>query len=140
MIGSYSVTMGQHSVGVVSVSKEGLYYRIICRCKLPEDKLCRLAAQWEDREAVLGVLIPEGGSFCLNKRLPIKQAGLGVPQFIIPTSLEQNDQMWVPVYEDAPFTHLTDLNDARFQVVENQAGILIPQAEGLSQPDNGQNP
>ncbi len=55
-------------VGTASVTQEGLYCSISCRCKVQTDQVLRAYAESDDGPFCLGVLVPEGDALCLRRR------------------------------------------------------------------------
>ena len=68
----YQVTLLSDPVGIVAVTEEGLYLRFQCRCAVPEHPIYRLYAYCGDQRYDLGVLIPDGGFFIIDKKIPKK--------------------------------------------------------------------
>ena len=65
--GEHIVCLGKQTAGSVQVLRKGLYYRILCRCHLPGDVVCRLVAKLGEREEYIGIPVPEGDVFLLEK-------------------------------------------------------------------------
>ena len=119
MVGTYPLSQGQ---GSVKVTKEGLYYRICCRCQLSEKGMFRLVAVTEAGRVDLGILAPVGEFFCLQKRIPCKQMGEIPPQFHLISGDRGN---FVPVYPEEPFRYISRLKDSFLEIRGGQVGIVI---------------
>lgn len=74
---NYAVYFGNRPVGKVQVTRQGLYYRFLCRCQLTGDVMCRLWVSCGDKRESLGLVVPVDGGFGLNTSLPIKRLGEG---------------------------------------------------------------
>ena len=125
MEGVYEVCFGNEPVGKVQVLRQGLYYRFVCRCKLTGDVVCRLAVCCGDRRENLGVVVPVGEGFGLDKRIPVKHLGEGTPEFYLGPSHDHIDGKFVPIYPEEPFAYLNRLKDAFFIKQSGQAGVMI---------------
>ena len=69
MDGIYEVTYRGQTVGTAEVTREGLYFRIFCRCRVNDSEIHRLYAGSEK----IGVLIPEKGILTLQTRIPARK-------------------------------------------------------------------
>ena len=83
MVGTYEIRLGSSSVGCVTVERQGLYYRFHCQCNLKG--MYRLVVSCGGKQEDLGTLIPSGGVFGLEKRIPVKRLGEGTPEFELVT-------------------------------------------------------
>ena len=119
MVGTYSLTKGQ---GSVKVTREGLYYRINCRCHIPEAGFFRLVAVTQGGRVDLGILAPSEDCFCLQRRIPCKQLGEKPPEFHL---IPGNQSNFIPVYPDEPFRYIRRLKDSFLEVRGGQVGIVI---------------
>lgn len=125
MEGNYEVTFGGKAVGKVQVLRQGLYYRFLCRCHLSGDVICRLWVYCGDKSENLGVVVPMGDGFGLDKKIPVKRLGEGSMEFSLGPKHEQRGT-FVPIYPEEPFAYIERLKDS-FLVQKNaQVGIMIP--------------
>ncbi len=113
-------------VGEVSVEKIGLYHLVKCRCKLPYGPIYRLSAVGEGKEVDLGILAPLNGSFQLTKRLPAKLLEGELLSFQITDGSVKQGVNFAPVDPVKPFTHLSEVSDARFTVHNDSPGVILP--------------
>ncbi len=89
MEGMYEVLYEDKSVGKVQVLRQGLYYQFFCRARIPDSRVCRLVAQWEKAWENLGVPVPEGDGFSLDRKLPAKRMGKTAPIFrLVPAGVD----------------------------------------------------
>ena len=125
MVGDYEVFFGRKSAGTVQVQQSGLYYRIICRCKLSGDVICRLFVICEGRKESLGVLVPVDSLFGLDTRIPIKRLGHGKMEFILMPKHESIGGTFAPIYPEEPFAYIARLKNSFLQYKNGQMGITI---------------
>ena len=140
MIGNHNVLIGNETIGKVKVTKEGLYYRICCKCKLSGAVVCRLVIQWDNKAESLGVLVPEADSFCLNTKLPAKRLGDGQPVFRVTPKHEKLPERFVPIRADEPFAYLSELEKAYLKSSAEAVGIIIPEDSAPDPQDSDLTP
>jgi len=121
----YDVFLGSQAVGTAQVRKEGLYYKISCRCSLSGETVCKIIVTCNDLKADLGVCVPTDGCFGLDTKLPVKQLGEGSFSFSIVPKHPQLQQNFVPIAADEPFGYLEKLNKACMAIQNGAVGILI---------------
>lgn len=122
MEGNYEVTFGQQTVGKVQVLRQGLYYRFICRCRLTGDVVLRLAVLCGDRQENLGVVVPMGDGFGLDKKVPVKHLGEGEMKFYLVPRHDRVLGKFVPIYPEEPFRYIARLKDAFLAKQNGQIG------------------
>ena len=125
MEGNYEVVLGGTACGKVQVTRQGLYYRFVCRCRLSGDLLYRLRVSCGEKQEELGVLVPVDGGFGLDKRIPAKRLGEGVPEFRLYTKRDAVEGRFVPIIPEEPFSYIAKLKSAYLVQRDGQAGILI---------------
>lgn len=130
MEGNYPVLLGQKPVGKVQVQKCGLYYRIICRCRLTGDVITRLYVQCGDKHIPVGVVVPEGSGFGLDIKIPVKRIGEGELKFSLASKQEKTAGKFVPITPEEPFGYLDRLKDCVLTYENGQAGIYITEKTG----------
>ena len=69
----FTVLYDRIPVGKIESIRQGLYYRISCRYKLPCAEICRLIVRWPGGWENIGIPIPEGEGFYLVKKIPVKK-------------------------------------------------------------------
>ena len=69
----FTVLHDRVPVGKAEVIRQGLYYRISCRYRLPSGEVNRLIAKWPGGWENIGIPVPEGDGFYLFKKLPVKK-------------------------------------------------------------------
>ena len=125
MEGNYEVLFGNKPCGKVQVHRQGLYYRFVCRCDLSGDILCRLRVSCGGRTEELGILVPMEGAFGLDKRIPVKRLGEGMPEFRLYTGHNAADGTFVPIMPEEPFAYIARVKDAYLVRRNGQVGILL---------------
>ena len=89
MVGSYNVCFDNQIVGWVTVTRQGLYAIISCRCGVTGGKKYDLYAKTETGKCSLGLLYAADGGYGLDTRIPVKKLGQGSIQFLIEQKMEQ---------------------------------------------------
>ncbi len=125
MEGQYDICCGDQIVGAAKVSREGLYYRFICRCSLDRKRIFKICIACGKEQILLGTPIPDGASFQLCARLPAKYFTGSALRFFIKEKGEEKFAEFVPVKADAPFMHLKDLENAVFCLQDGIPGVII---------------
>lgn len=126
----YEVLFGKDRAGKVQVTREGLYYRFLCRCRLSGDVVCRLAVRCGQREENLGVVVPVGDGFGLDKRIPAKNLGEGEMTFFLMPKGERLQGKFVPICPEEPFAYIARLKEAFLARQNGQVGVLLKENPG----------
>lgn len=125
MVGTYEIKQGASPVGRVTVERQGLYYRFLCRCRLTGGTMQRLVVSCGGKREDLGTLVPIDGSFGLEKRIPVKRLGEGEPEFLLMAKDRGRKREFIPVYPEEPFSYMSRLKDAYLERQEGQLGLMI---------------
>lgn len=123
--GFYEVMYGNSVVGKVSLQRQGLYCRVVCRCQIPEDQICRLYAVTETGRENLGVLVPEKAGFFLDRKVPVKRMAGKKLQFMLSSGVKCLDDRFIPIKPEEPFLYVERLQNAFLEHQQGQLGILI---------------
>ena len=125
MVGTFEIKQGSSLIGKVTVERQGLYYRIICRCSLTGDVMHHLVVSSGEKREDLGTLVPFDGAFGLEKRVPVKKLGEGEPQFhLLPKHSSPNGK-FIPVYPEEPFSYVSRLKNAYLEARNGQVGLCF---------------
>ena len=125
MVGSYEILDGNRIAGTVQITREGLYYHFSGRCGLLGTDVCRLQVSCGEVQENLGVLVPVDGEFGLEKKIPIRRLGEGVPQFTVQRDRKKNVGKFVPIYPEEPFGYMERLKNAFLARQAGQLGVVI---------------
>ena len=125
MEGNYEVTFAGQPVGKVQVQRQGLYSRFVCRCRLSGDVICRLWVYCGDKSENLGVVVPGGDGFGLDKKLPVKHLGEGKLEFTLGPKHEKRGT-FVPIYPEEPFAYIERLKEGFLERKNGQMGVMFP--------------
>ena len=125
MVGKYRIRRGNETVGTATIEKQGLYYRICCRCKVSGEGIRRIVMTCGKSRHDLGICVPIDGAFGMDKRIPCKQIAAGEPEFLLLPKYPGVQGKFIPVYPDEPFAYMTRLKDAYLQVRDGRPGIVI---------------
>ena len=121
----YEVFLGDKAVGTAQVLREGLYYRIRCRCNLSGDVLYRVLIRCDRVEESLGILVPKDGAFSVETRIPVKKIGEGKLSFSVVPRHKPLGEMFVPLFPEEPFRYIEKLKTAYLEKRNGQVGIII---------------
>ena len=122
----YDVTLAGENVGNVQVRKEGLYLSFQCRCHLSGEVMYHLILRQDAREENLGLLVPVGKAYGLEKKLPAKQVGQGNMRFLLRPRHEKSAGRFVPIRAEEPFAYLRFLGEAFLAVRGGEVGAILP--------------
>ena len=123
----YGVYFGEQSVGRAQVTKQGLYYHVVCRCNLSGEVMYRLEVSCGEKRENLGILVPEETGFGLDTRFPVSRVGEGTLSFcLLPRHDILQGRKFIPAAPEEPFAYLEQLKDAFLAVQDGKKGISIP--------------
>ena len=125
MIGTYDIRRGLEVVGTARVEKEGLYYRICCRCAVSGEGMRRIVVTCGKSREDLGICVPMDNGFGLEKKIPCKRFGAGNPEFLLLPKYPGVQGKFVPVYPDEPFAYMSRLKGAFLEIRDGQPGVLL---------------
>lgn len=127
MQSEYLIYLGSNTIGKAQVQRQGLYYRILCKCSLQGNVMHNIWITCGDNEINLGLCAPEGDCFTLRKCIPIKQVGEGQLAFCVRPRHESVAGRFVPLRADEPFAYLEKLRGAVLEKRGDIQGIVIPE-------------
>ena len=131
MKNKYPVTFKNREVGIAVVEKEGLYNHIRIDCKLPSGSVERAFAYAGENKIPLGICMPRGDRFCVDKRIATSKFPAGDLQFII-GDIEKSFNC------SQPWSEIHRIENARIVIKMEGKTVVIDQES--SQQDSGQNP
>lgn len=112
MIQEFDLPIGKESVGKAIVEKQGLYYKIRCRCVLPDSGIHRVQANGSAGTVDLGICVPMDTDFGLLTRIPVKTLGTQISRFWIISSKDIQPTKIVRIAEGEPFQYIAQLKNA----------------------------
>ena len=112
-------------MGKVQLIRQGLYYRVICRCLCSDDVVRRLYAIWDHGRENLGVLVPEEDGFQLDRRIPAKHLGSDGLKFVLSAGGQNRDGKLIPVSPEEPFAYIDRLKNAFLETENGKMQIQI---------------
>ena len=130
MIGIHDIYHGVKKIGKAEIAKEGLYYHFRCFCKLTGEVIYRLIVSCGEKTENLGILVPAGEVFYLEKRLPVSRFSEGNPVIKAVPGRPQKERLFAPVYPDEPFQYLTKLDMSRMESRNGVVGVSFPGSLG----------
>ncbi len=117
----YKIMLNGEQVGHAQVEREGLYYRFNCTCALKDNKLYRIVVGDGKTKIKLGVCVPDGQSFVLSTKIPVKYLQGNSFCFL----MEAVCGNAIAVSTGQPFFYLDKLQTARLQIADGQPSIII---------------
>ena len=127
MVGTYDVMLGRQKAGRVEVTREGLYYRFSCRCRREGREMLRLWMACGKQEVDLGLCVPMGDGFGTEKRIPVRQCGTGMPEFVLRPKDDILRGNFIPLSPEEPFGYLHRLENAFLERRGEKVGIVLRQ-------------
>lgn len=124
MEGTYDVMLGPEKRGTVTVTAQGLYWVIQCRCRLYSDVMQNLVVRTGGNYTILGLLVPEGGSYYLRTRIAKKE----LPKFdgfSLRPRHEKMQEDFYPIKPEVPFAYLGRLEDAYLVRKGGEIGLVL---------------
>ena len=121
----YEICLGKETVGRAYVSREGLYYCFRCSCELRSEIISRVTVSCGGHHENLGILVPVGNRYELNKRIPIKRLGKGKFQFQISPKHQKIHEKFISVYPEEPFRYIQRLQNACLHRRDGLVGVII---------------
>ena len=100
----YPITFQNQTVGRAILSQYGLYYKIYCVCRFEQKQKYHIYVDSCDRSLDLGICVPEGDRFVLNRLIPMKKLGQG--SFCFRATLAMDH--FYPVSEALPIEQLAN--------------------------------
>ena len=123
----YTIKLGERCVGQARMEREGLYYRISCRCSPGEKGVYRVRVTCGGKSENLGVCVPMDTGFGMDTRIPVKRLGEGTPEFCLVPKQEPPRGKFVAVYPEEPFSYMAKLKGAFLARQGDLLGIVIPE-------------
>ena len=128
MEGQFEVFLAGRPAGKVQLIRQGLYCRVVCRCVLPTDGVYRLYALGDQGRENLGVVVPDGEGFLLDKKIPAKRLGEGKVQFLLSTGAPHLGGRFLPISPEEPFLYLDRLKNSFLESENGKVGIRIKES------------
>ena len=123
------IFFGEQCVGCANLTKEGLYYRICCKCNIKEKSICRVVMVCANGIQSLGVLLPNASGFALTARIPVKKVDLDTLHFRVEAQDSGEDGVHVPISADMALQWLPQLEEARLCDRKGTKMLVIKQNE-----------
>lgn len=132
MVNELPVISNGCQIGRATVYKAGLYYIITCNCQFEKSGIYKLEAAGDRGRILLGTCMPEGKNYVLSRRIPISRIGLAVKEICLHGNRKKEENIVVPVTEDAPFDLLQHLHRGRMVYQEGFPAILLEMEDQIS--------
>lgn len=125
MVGTYDIFLGGEKIGKAEVRRKGLYYQFRCCCDLTGAVICRIKVRCGERVENLGVPIPGGDAFYLEKQLPVSHFTKKEMHFFLEPRHPPVQDKWVPVKPDEPFGYVKEMKNAVLEIRDGVMGVRI---------------
>ena len=126
------IYFGVNCVGWASLEKEGLYYRISCKCNMTEKSIFRVIMASANGRYPIGVLLPAAPGFALSARIPVKKVDLNTLHFMVEPLDSDEGCIRIPISADLELPWLQQLENARLHY-HNGSKILVIKQNVVSQ-------
>ena len=121
----FELKIGNEVAGYVSVQYNGLYCHISCSCRLTGAVLYRLIAVIDAETVNIGICVPKGNYFCVEKRLPAKMLrGKSVSFRLVPKHQDLENR-FIPIRADEPFAYITRLENSYLEIKDDITYIVL---------------
>lgn len=124
-----NVYLDERIIGTAQLVSCGLYRRFICRCELPPGRMYRLWVMGIGDPVNVGILIPEGERYMLDKKIPEKRIATGAIRLTVLPADQQASNDFVTLNPDQPFEPLDQLETAVLGWKNGEIGIFINKSE-----------
>ena len=134
----YSVLSGDETIGKVFVQRQGLYYRIQCRCSITGTVKYKLVAKCGGNVVDLGLCIPYRDGFGMDTSVPIKRLGEGELIFHLKPKHNETKGEFIPVSPEEPFGYIQKLQQAHLAQQDGLVGIAVNEDQNSKDSPTGQ--
>ena len=121
----YMVLSGGETIGKVFVQRQGLYYRIRCRCSITGTVKYKLIANCGENTVDLGLCIPHSDGFGMDTSIPMKRLGEGELTFRLTPKHNMLEGEFIPVLPEEPFSYIQKLQQAHLAEQDGLIGIVV---------------
>ncbi len=122
---TYKILMDKKTVGTAQIIRVGLYYNIICQCKISGTKMVRIIMENESKTVDLGVCVPGENCFEIRTKIPAKQIEGDKFLFLAVENQKNKTVEFFPVSEEEPFIYLEKLKSAKVQIRSGEIGVTF---------------
>ena len=124
MVEEYPILCGEAAIGRAYVARQGLYYRIECRCT-GQQKPIRLQVSGYQHTVDLGTCVPMETGFGMVTRIPVKQLGEGKLSFFQQVRKPAPVTEFIPILPNQPLSCLPMLQHTCLELRNGQIGLLF---------------
>ena len=119
----YDVLLGNDTVGSAEIREVDLYCRVQCICKLPSSQIYRILMVGTTGELLLGVCVPNGDEWILERKIPAKKLPGEELQFYIIGSGDENAIAGKLGREEVKL-NISALRNMRYSALRGHRGII----------------
>ena len=132
---TYPIYYQGQIAGTAELAKEGLYWRISCRCQLPIMGKHTVKIQQEVSLINLGLCVPYENGFGLNTWISAKKIGQGSIRFLL---CKEEKGQFIPL--TIPFAYIKLITKGTLRFENGQYGVYISEASAKPDSDQSQTP
>lgn len=129
MKNKFEIYMGAHCIGWANIEREGLYYRVCCRCSIKEKSFFRVVATCANGKHPLGILVPTASGFTLTARIPIRKVDLNTVCFSVEPQDSCERIIRIPISSDMVLPWLSQLEYTRLHDQNGLKMLIMKQNE-----------
>ena len=119
----YDVLLGNKTVGSAEIREVGLYCRVQCICKLPSSQIYRILMVGTTGELLLGVCVPNGDEWILERKIPAKNLPGEELRFYIIGAGDENAIVGKLKREEVKL-NISALRNMRYSALRGHRGII----------------
>ena len=112
MFQEFDLTLGKENIGKVIVERQGLYYKIVCRCVFRDPGVYRVHAAGSAGTVDLGICVPVDTGFGIMTRVSVRTLGTQICGFWVISSKNIKTNKVVRITEKEPFPYIGQLKNA----------------------------
>ena len=125
MIGNHRILFGDGQVGVANVVREGMFYKISCKCDVDQDLPAHVEALWQEQKIDLGLCVRMDSEMGLITRIHVNKVPQYIPLFRVAIKQRKEKGCFVPIHPEEPFRYLQRLNSAWLAKEGEELGIML---------------
>ncbi len=119
----YEVCLNGNKAGTAEVARKGLYYRISCKCVLPDKDLYRLRVSTGNQRVDLGIYVPVKDGYGVDTMVPVHK--LGTRDMLFELVNGETKSEFIPIIPQEPIKRLSQYSNMRFEVRDRRFGVVL---------------
>ncbi|MBQ8830015.1 MAG: hypothetical protein IJ017_00265 [Oscillospiraceae bacterium] len=140
--GNFDVYIDDAAVGETEVTQDGLLTRIKCKARYESDEILRLAADLGDRYEMLGVMMPKGKQFCMEKCFTKNEVRCKelekTKRYVLITENEQYKKEMQETHEETDERVWVRCADPAAMFADMECGAALSRCQGVLKSECGE--